>query len=269
MQLDATDRMSDICSFNAGDSPLIISIPHDGRELMPGQAQRMTEAGRSIPDTDWHLRRLYEFAEALDASLITARFSRYVVDLNRSPEDDALYAGRISTGLCPTKTFAGERIYEPGVGITDGEKAKRVSEYWQPYHETLRIVLEATREKHGYALLWDAHSIAGEVPMLFEGVLPDLNIGTDNGKSCGSDLAAAVSQVAEGSAYTAVTNGRFRGGYITRRYGRPEAGVHAIQLELAQRTYMDETNAEYEADRAAAVAGTIRQMLVAYQESVG
>ncbi len=267
MPLDVTDYMSEICSFSVGDSPLVISIPHDGHELAPGQVEHMTEVGRSIPDTDWYVRRLYEFAEDLGASLIAACFSRYVVDLNRSPEDDALYAGKISTGLCPTRTFAGERIYEPGIGITDGEKAERVSEYWQPYHEMLQDVLEATREKHGYALLWDAHSIAGELPLLFEGVLPDLNIGTNDGKSCSADFTVAVSQVAERSDYTAVTNGRFRGGYITRHYGRPEAGVHAIQLELSQRTYMDEASAEYVESRATGVADTIRQMLRAYVDA--
>lgn len=253
--------MTDVYSFTAGDAPLLISIPHDGRELMPGQADTMTAAGRRLPDTDWHVRRLYEFASGIGANVIAANYSRYVIDLNRPPSDDALYAGQLSTGLCPYRTFAGDDIYRSGARVPATEQALRVKRYWQPYHERIAAELARLRDTFSCALLWDAHSIAARVPMLFDGVLPDLNIGTDNGRSCAPALAQAVMQAAESSTYSAVLNGRFRGGFITRNYGKPEQNIHAIQLELAQHSYMDEKDLRYDAVRAAMLAATIRDML--------
>lgn len=251
-------------NFREGDSPLLISVPHDGREI-PGEiAGRMTDTGRAIPDTDWHVRRLYAFAGSMGASLIEANFSRYVVDLNRSPADEALYPGRLSTGLCPVATFAGEPIYEDDAGVSAGEMAARVEKYWRPYHNRLAGCLETIRERHGYALLWDAHSIAAEVPSLFDGVLPDLNIGTNNGSSVFARAETAVTEAARRSGYTNVLNGRFRGGYITRHYGAPDENVGAIQLELAQRCYMDEQTLIYDETAAARLGETIRAMLEAY-----
>jgi len=261
--------MTDVFSFTEGRTPLLISIPHDGRLLMPGQADRMTDEGKSIPDTDWFVRDLYAFAIELGAGVIAANYSRYVVDLNRPADDAALYEGQVSTGLCPVRTFAGKAIYIDGETIGESEQNERVGNYWRPYHDKIAKELATLREEHGVALLWDAHSIASEVPALFPGVLTDLNIGTDSGSSCGSECESAVMGVADASDYTAILNGRFTGGYITRHYGEPENHTHAIQLELSQRCYMDEEKLSYDAESAVRVAGTLRKLLSAYIQAAG
>jgi len=256
--------MTDVFDFHQGSSPLLISIPHDGRLLAPGQAERMTRFGIAMPDTDWHVRELYSFARELGASILAAKYSRYVVDLNRPASDETLYENQVATGLCPQKTFSGDDIYLDGQGVSTDEQESRLSSYWRPYHEKISGTLGRIREQFGYALLWDAHSIAGEVPLLFDGVLPDLNIGTNGGLTCAGPLADAVSAIAEASPYSSVVDGRFRGGYITRNYGTPVDGIHAIQLELVQHNYMDEENLNLDAERATRLVDTVSNMLLAF-----
>ena len=259
--------MSDVFDFREGNSALLVSIPHDGRKLAPGQAKRMTADGMELRDTDWHVRELYSFVEDLGASVIAANYSRYVVDLNRPPSDASLYENQLATGLCPRKTFAGQDIYLDGESVSSEEQETRVQAYWQPYHDRIFETLNRLKDQFGYALLWDAHSIAGEVPLLFDGVLPDLNIGTNGGASCATAITAAVAAAAQASPYSSVTNGRFRGGHITRSYGAPEDGIHAMQLELTQQNYMDEKNLSYDAERAVGLAETIKSMLHAFETS--
>ena len=256
--------MSDVYRFEAGDSPLLISVPHDGHKLPPNIEAAMTPAGRRLPDTDWHVARLYEFARELGASLLVAEYSRYVVDLNRPPDDESLYPGQLKTGICPTETFAGEALYQDGVAVADEEREQRIRAFWQPYHDRLSNCLDELRQSHGYALLWDAHSIPSRVPRLFDGELPALNIGTNDGRSCPRSVEQAVADVARESPYSTVVNARFRGGYITRHYGDPEAGCYAIQLELAQRCYMDEDTLKYDQSRATRIIETLRRMLEAF-----
>lgn len=256
--------MTSCYSYKKGSSPLLVSVPHDGRLLPTAIESRMTAAGLALPDTDWHVARLYEFVEDLGASLIVASYSRYVVDLNRSSGDEALYENRVSTGLCPVTTFAGAQIYLADAEVTAAEQALRVEGYWRPYHSRLRESLNQIKAEFGYALLWDAHSIRGVVPLLFDGELPDLNTGTNGGASCPASIASAVADAAERSSYSSILNGRFRGGHITREYGTPAQNICAIQLELAQRCYMDEMNLQYDAGRAELLAGTIAEMMSAY-----
>ncbi len=251
----------DVFEFHAGESPLVVSIPHDGRDIPADIRSRMTPTGRAIPDTDWHVRRLYDFAADMGASIIAARLSRYVVDLNRAPDDTHLYPGQVATGLCPAKTFAGEAIYADGAGVDDDERNARTERFWRPYHAQLTAALDAARARHGHALLWDAHSIPSRVPRLFDGELPVLNIGSNDGASCAPKMTDAVATVAAGSGYDWVVNGRFRGGFITRHYGQPKQSIHALQLEIAQRAYMDETTLEYDVDRAARLRDTLSVML--------
>ena len=259
--------MSDVFDFREGSSPLLVSIPHDGRTLLPGQAECMTDAGRALLDTDWHVRELYSFVEDLGASVIAANYSRYVIDLNRPPSDASLYENQLATGLCPRQTFAGQDIYLDGESVSSREQETRVQAYWQPYHDRIFETLNQLKDQFGYALLWDAHSIAGEVPLLFDGVLPGLNIGTDGGASCATEITAAVAAAAQASPDSSVTNGRFRGGHITRSYGAPEDGVHAMQLELTQQNYMDQKNLSYDAERAVGLVDTIKSMLHAFETS--
>lgn len=258
--------MKPVFRHTIGARPLLISIPHDGRDIPADVSDRMTDAGRAIPDTDWHVARLYEFAADLGASTIVANYSRYVVDLNRPSSDAALYEGQVATGLCPLMTFDGEAIYSSG-GVGKAEQAERIESYWRPYHDHIRNTLEAMREEHGYALLWDAHSIPSNVPRLFEGELSELNLGSDSSRSCDEMIEAAVARVTLDSHYSAVVNGRFKGGYITRHYGDPENNVHALQLEIAQRAYMQEESGSFDASSAAVLRDTLRKMLTNYLDA--
>ncbi len=252
--------MSSVFRFQSGELPLLISVPHDGRNFPEDMQVRMTDIGRSIPDTDWHVADLYDFAADMGANILVANYSRYVVDVNRSADDAVLYPGQVATGLCPLQTFAGEAIYRSGA-VDEGEKVQRVETYWRPYHAHIRDTLNALRAKHGFALLWDAHSIPSVVPRLFDGELPELNLGSNSGKSCDQSIDAAVAAVALESHYSRAINGRFKGGYITRHYGDPDEGIHALQLEIAQRAYMNEQTTLLDTGKAAVLRDTLRKML--------
>lgn len=243
-----------------GSAPLVISFPHVGTGLPPDLAARMTARARAVPDTDWHVEKLYAFARARGVSWIEPHLSRYVVDLNRPPDDGALYPGQVSTGLCPAATFAGEPLYA-GAGPDAEEIAARREAYWRPYHERLQALLAATVARHGYAVLLDAHSIESEVPRLFEGRLPDLNVGTNDGRSCAAGLGEAVLKAVASGPFSAVLNGRFKGGYITRQYGRIDGPVHAVQLEIGQLTYLERGKTDWQAPRAAALMAVLERMV--------
>ena len=227
--------------FEPGGTPLLLSIPHAGT-FVPEEIQaHFSTAGLALPDTDWHLERLYDFARAYNVNLLIASCSRYVIDLNRPPDDTPLYTGP-TTGLCPTRLFDGRPLYRPGHTPDASEIRQRLETYWLPYHTRLRETIDALRRRFGFAVVYDAHSICAEIPTLFDGVLPDFNLGTNEGLSTAASLAHQVYSVCKtaGPRFSAVENGRFTGGYITRHYGQPAQGVHALQMELGQRTYMDE-----------------------------
>ncbi len=259
--------MPEVFAFSAGTVPLLISVPHDGREIPDDIAERMSPVGLDIPDTDWHVAELYRFAADVGASMLVANYSRFVVDLNRPDSDEALYAGQVATGLCPAQTFDGDNIYLDGSAVDEQEKSQRIATYWRPYHEQLARTLDALRREHGYVLLWDAHSIPGVVPRLFDGRLPDLNLGTYDNRSCDAAIAGDIFSVASASPYSSVLNGRFKGGYITRQYGNPSDMVHAVQLEIAQHSYMDEATRDFDEARASMLRATIRGMLEAFMRA--
>ena len=254
----------EVFTLHRGSAPLLVSLPHDGIALPEELANRLTPEARGVPDTDWFVSRLYDFAKRLGASLLVPVNSRYVIDLNRPPDDQSLYPGRNTTGLCPVQRFTGEPVYLPGQEPAADEVAARVESYWRPYHEALAGELARLRAAHGRALLWEGHSIRSTVPFLFEGRLPDFNLGTVAGASCAPARQARIEAVlsAQGD-YTWVANGRFKGGYITRHYGRPTEGVDAVQLELAQSTYMDEATGRYQPERSAKVQATLADLLEA------
>jgi len=231
-----------IFDLRPGTLPLLISMPHVGTHIPAGILATMTEVARHVDDCDWHLERLYAFAARRGAALLVPSHARYVIDLNRSPDNANLYPGQDTTGLVPVDTFDKAPLYHPGGAPTEAEVARRVARYWQPYHDALARSLAELKARHGAVLLWEAHSIRSEVPRFFEGRLPDFNFGTAGGASAAAGMAEALAErVARDGGYTAVANGRFKGGYITRQYGRPGEGIHAVQLELSQRTYMQET----------------------------
>ncbi|SIT43237.1 N-formylglutamate deformylase [Paraburkholderia ribeironis] len=228
-------------TFHQGEIPLLVSIPHLGTEIPAEIAQDMTDAAHAVADTDWHLDRLYSFAKSAGASILGARYSRYVIDLNRPPGGESLYPGQTTTGLCPTETFRGEPLYLDDKAPTQEQVQMRLEKYWRPYHEKLRAELDRMKQQFGQVLLWEAHSIASVLPRLFEGKLPDLNIGTNAGASCDASILDAISaELVKGQPFTWVANGRFKGGFITRAFGQPSNGIHAVQLEMCQSSYMDE-----------------------------
>ena len=256
--------MTDVFTLHRGDAPLLLSLPHDGSLIPPALAQRMVPAARRAPDTDWHVARLYAFARELGASILVPRHSRYVVDLNRPEDDVSLYPGQNTTGLCPIVQFSGEPVYLEGQGPDAAEVAARVDTYWRPYHQSLQSELARIRAQHGRAVLWEGHSIRGVVPFLFEGRLPDLNLGTAAGASCSPVLQSRLEAVlAAQDEYDWVANGRFKGGHITRHYGDPGNGVDAVQLEISQRNYMDETSFDWDEGKAARLQRVLRALLEA------
>jgi N-formylglutamate deformylase len=248
--------------FREGSAPLLISVPHAGTQVPEEIAQRFTEAGAQLADTDWHVGRLYDFAGELDASLLVATQSRYVVDLNRRADGRALYSGADNTEICPLSTFDRLPIYHPGEEPDPREVEARVELFWKPYHRKLAEEIARLHGLHGRLLVWDGHSIRSRVPRFFEGRLPDLNLGTGGGITADESLLEVVGAVAGESEFSWVANGRFKGGAITRLYGNPLAGVHSIQLELAQATYMqEEAPYAYLEKKAARLQPVLRRML--------
>lgn len=248
--------------FRPAGCPVLVSIPHAGTHLPPALTARLTPEAVELPDTDWHLPQLYDFLAELPVGLIRSRVSRFVVDLNRAPDDAPLYAGA-TTGLCPTTLFDGRPVYLPGEEPDATEVQQRVETWWRPYHDRLAAELDRIRGIYGFAVLFDAHSIRGEIPRLFPGRLPDFNLGTNRGASAAPELVAAAEDALKGAAgYSRVTDGRFVGGYITRSYGRPADKLHALQLEMAQSTYMDERPPfAYDAARAAALRPHLARLI--------
>ena len=252
----------EIFTLHQGTAPLLVSVPHDGTFVPDEIAQRLTPAARRVPDTDWHIARLYAFARELGASMIVPTHSRYVVDLNRSEDDVSLYPGQNTTGLCPVVRFSGEPVYLQGREPTPDEIAERVERYWRPYHQALRMELDRLRAVHGRAVLWEGHSIRGELPFLFQGRLADMNLGTAAGTSCSPALQQRLEAVLAGQEeFDSVVNGRFKGGHITRHYGDPASGIEAVQMETSQRAYMDEASFAYNEAKAARAQAFIRRLL--------
>ena len=254
-----------VIDIEAGSAPLIVNVPHDGREVPAKINSKMTAEALALPDTDWHVRDLYHFAADLGATITSARYSRYVVDLNRDPSGVSLYPGADTTEICPSSTFRHEPIYADGKPVTDEETQRRINVYWRPYHRKLSRVIEENRTRFGEVLLFDAHSIGSEMPRFFKGRLPDFNFGTGGGASADADLTKTMFGILDSAdGYTSILNGRFKGGYITRHYGDPERGVHAVQLEMAQCTYMEEDPPfRFAPDRANSVSSVLCDMLQA------
>jgi formiminoglutamase len=239
-EIAVSNDISQPYEFTPGETPLLISMPHVGTELPRAVRDGLTPAALDLRDTDWHLPRLYDFASALGAGMLAARYSRFAIDLNRPSDDKPLYQ-TATTGLYPDVLFDGSHLFQPGKAPSHDERQAYLEQIWQPYHDRIASELARLKEKFGYAVLFDAHSIKGEIPRLFDGLLPDFNIGTNSGASCPDSLAAGLAAICDTGSYRHVVNGRFKGGYITRHYGQPAQGIYAVQLELAQRTYMRES----------------------------
>ncbi len=241
-----------VCEIKQGTSPVILGLPHTGTDVPPAIWERLNDNGRILADTDWHIHELY--AGLLpEATTVRATFHRYVIDANRDPEGVSLYPGQNTTGLVPSTDFDGVPIWKDGEEPTEADIAARLADFHAPYHATLAAEIERVKAIHGIAVVYDCHSIRSDIPFLFEGILPDFNIGTDSGKTCDpaiQDAAVDVALYAEG--YTSILNGRFKGGWTTRHYGQPDTGVHAIQMELAQSTHLTTETPPFAYDEAKA-----------------
>jgi N-formylglutamate deformylase len=254
--------------LHPGSVPLLVSMPHIGTEIPIELQSAYQSRALALEDTDWHLARLYDFLPEMGASVLQPRYSRYVIDLNRPPDDAPMYPGAANTELCPTHFFTGETLYQTACEPSRQEINRRRQIYWQPYHDALSQELARLKAIHGYALLWDAHSIRSQIPWLFEGKLPDLNIGTASGAAAAAQISDAAAEQTQG--FTHVVNGRFKGGYITRHYGQPSEQVHALQLEKCQSLYMQETHPfTYDDGLAAQLQPVLRRMVQASLNAAG
>ena len=234
-------------NFTQGDSPILVSMPHCGTRLLPSMEQNLTEAAKKLPDTDWYIPELYDFVKQMGISVISANYSRFVIDLNRPVDDTPLYTTK-TTGLFPEILFSDRAVFLEGKQFDDATKEQIKSQIWHPYHQQITDELERIKSRFGYAILFDAHSIAAEVPMLFDGTLPDFNFGNNKGLSCSAEVLDNFEKIVKQTQYSYVCNGRFTGGYITRHFGQPEQHIHAIQLELSQATYLADNQSGYQLD---------------------
>jgi formiminoglutamase len=254
---------ADIVTVTRGPSPLILSMPHPGTGQPPEVAATLNQRGRLVEDTDWHMRELYAFAARFESTIVEARLSRYVIDLNRDPSGLSLYPGQATTDLVPTTTFDGAPIW--ATPPDEAEIARRREAYFRPYHEALAAEIARVKSLHGYALLWDCHSIKSVIPRLFPGTLPTLNLGTNSGASCAPAVENAAVAAMAGQPITQISNGRFKGGWITRHYGRPESHVHAIQMEIALSAYLTDEAPPWTFDtsKAATLQSALSSIIVA------
>jgi len=253
--------MKPVFTFQRGATPLLLSIPHAGTALPEGLAEKFTQQALRLPDTDWFVDRLYDWASEKGAGLLKANYTRYVIDLNRPPDDAALYTGP-GTGLVPEQLFDGSPLYKKGSSPDAADLADRLAHFWRPYHEKLDSELEHIRARFGYAILLDAHSIRSEVPRLFAGRLPDFNLGSNSGTSAHPGLIARSFEVLGNDPhFSSVLDGRFKGGYITRNYGKPAEKLHALQLEMAQSCYMREDPPGYDTQKAEKVQAVLSNLV--------
>ncbi len=246
----------------AGDGPIILAQPHDGNFVPNEILEKLNATGQALADTDWHITKLYE-GLCGNATIIKANFHRYVIDANRGPADISLYPGQNSTSLCPITDFDGFPIYKSGMEPTEYEISNRRRIWHDPYHHALQNEIERVKSHHGIAIVYDCHSIRSHIPYLFSGTLPDLNIGTNEGRTCSPVLQFLVHKFAAASSYSTVLNGRFRGGWTTRHYGQPQNGVHVIQMEIAQRAYLEDEHApwNYSTKKSALLRPLLKQIL--------
>jgi formiminoglutamase len=256
-------------TIRPGNSRLILSIPHAGIEIPTALADRYVSRWQAQADADWWLPQLYDFVESLDVTIIRTAISRSVIDVNRDPSGVSLYPGMATTGLCPTEDFDGRPLYHPGAAPDAAEIAQRRAIWFDPYHAALHREITRLRAVHDAIVLFDAHSIRSIIPRLFDGLLPVCNLGTNDGASASPDLLAVLAARCGASGFSHITNGRFKGGYITRHYGNPAGGIHAVQLELACRGYIDEPTGPitpetwptaYDAARAAPIRALLRDL---------
>jgi len=248
-----------IFEFIDGKLPILVSMPHNGSAIPDDIASTMNDYAVASIDTDWFMDRIYEFATDMGCHMLIPHYSRYVIDLNRPESNESLYPGADTTELCPTTQFDRRPIYRPDLKPDNSEITRRIEIFWRPYHQRLRESISELKRQYGYLLLFEAHSIKSVVPRFFDGQLADFNFGNYDGQSSSSELSELVKNW-QPQGYSKVFNERFKGGYITREYGRPEHNIDSLQLELSQATYMDESSLSFDLEKAASVVPVIESL---------
>ncbi|WP_298850268.1 N-formylglutamate deformylase [uncultured Ruegeria sp.] len=258
--------MSGPVEIARGDGPIVLGLPHTGIHVPLAVEAKLNARGRELADTDWQIHTLYE-GLLPNATTVRATFHRYVIDANRDPAGVSLYPGQNTTTLVPLTDFDGHDIWD--IAPTEKDIFERRETFHAPYHAALQLELERVRSIHGIAVLYDCHSIRSHIPFLFEGILPDMNIGTNNGETCAPSIEAIAHEFAASSPYSTVLNGRFKGGWTTRHYGRPAEGLHAIQMELAQSTYLKAENPpwKYDTEKPSRLRRWLKDILEAIQDT--
>ncbi|MFQ3248962.1 N-formylglutamate deformylase [Glaciecola sp.] len=244
-----------------GDSPIILGQPHSGTYVPEHIHANLNDLGRQLLDTDWHVPKLYE-GLLEGASIVRANFSRYVIDANRDPKGTNLYPGQNTTTLVPLSSFDGEPIWNKEPSAEDIQQ--RLNDYHRVYHQALEAEIARVKSKFGIAVLYDCHSIRSKIPFLFDDQLPDLNVGDNSGASCDPAFTSTLEKVCKNiESHSFVVNGRFKGGWTTRHYGQPQNGVHAIQMELAQRAYLasELPPFNYDVQKASGLRNVLRDIL--------
>ena len=261
--------MSLSVEVKSGSSPIVLGLPHTGLGLPFEVAENLNEFGRPLIDTDWHIHKLYDDLVP-DLTTVRTTIHRSVIDVNRDPCGESLYPGQNTTTLVPLIDFDGNGIWKSPPAAEDVEQRKK--QFHKPYHDALSVEIERVKKEHGFAILYDCHSIRSDIPFLFDGKLPDFNIGTNNGTTCDPDIEKSVHDICSNErSYSTILNGRFKGGWTTRHYGRPEQGVHAIQMELAQCTYLEAetTPFPYASGKAKKLRSVLRNILIELQNFGG
>ena len=244
-----------------GTGPIVLAMPHSGTYLPTEIYDKLNDNGKELADTDWHLMELYDGLQP-NAAIVKANFHRYVIDANRCPDGVSLYPGANTTTLCPLIDFVNKPIWQEGLVPTESDIEPRIKLFHTPYHKALHEALQTARSNHGYAIIYDCHSIRSNIPFLFDGALPNLNIGTNDSKSCDSKIEQIAENICKKSSFSTVTNGRFKGGWTTRHYGKPETDIHAIQMEITQSSYMQEHAPwEYSNEKANILRQTLANIL--------
>ncbi len=244
--------------------PLLLSIPHCGTMIPQDlRDQYKPDFIHKPDDTDWFVDQLYDFAPSLGITTISAVYSRWVIDLNRDPENKPLYSdGRIITSLCPSTNFLGEALYlDERPSVHEAETQRRLQLYYWPYHEKLDALLDDLKSEFGKVLLWECHSIRQRVPTISSEKLPDLILGDVDGESASPAIIETAYNCLKESSYSLSHNFPFKGGYITRKYGLPLKNQQAIQLEMTKINYMDDTETSFHPNKAEQMKALLKTTL--------
>ncbi|GAA4113631.1 N-formylglutamate deformylase [Aquimarina addita] len=244
--------------------PILISIPHAGTQFPVEIKHYYKKKMRNhLDDTDWYVHKLYEFAPSLGITIIKANLSRWVIDLNRDPKSIPLYTdNRLITAITPITDFYGNNIYTSSSSEPDPiEIQRRLDLYYWPYYRQIETLIADLKKKFGKVLLWDAHSIRHLVSTIQKKPFPDMILGNNDQKTAHPQLILTALEKLRSKKFEVAHNTPFKGGHITRYFGKPAQNVHALQLEMNKILYMDDNEITYNTKRASEVQEVLQDTL--------